>query len=163
MSTASPAKPRNAQLTFLALAILVNILASLAVHRAAGAERYRLVAFGAALDMTVTVTSLYYWLIVRPGLRRKSSLVFVALMGLTRAAFALPDVIPGRALIGAGAEIALVTALVLGFRRARRLSADQPDTDPVERIRAVISGIVPFRTAERALAGEFSVFYYLFA
>ncbi len=163
MSTASPARLRNSQLTFLALGLLANVLASVAVHRAAGAERYRLVAFGAALDMTVTVTALYYWLIVRPGLRRKSSLVFVALMCLTRAAFALPDVIPGRALIGAGAEIALVAALAISFRRARRLSADRPDTDPVERIRAVLSGIVPFRTAERALAGEFSILYYLFA
>ena len=113
--------------------------------------------------MTVTVTGLYWWLVVRPGLRGKSSLVFVASMGLLRASFAFPGVIPGKTFIGAGAEFALVAALAVGFRRARMLKIGEPDGDPVERIRGILSGIIPLATAARALAGEFSVLYYLFA
>lgn len=149
----------NPQLTFLGLAILVNVVASSFVHSVTDPARHRVVEFAAAGDMTVTVSALYYWLVVRPGLRPKSSLLFIALMGLLRASFAFPDAIPGKALIAGGAEVALIAALVLGFRRARRSKAE----DPVERIREILSGLIPVPTAARALAGELSVLWYAFA
>jgi hypothetical protein len=61
--------------------------------------------------------------------------------------------------IGAGAELAMVAALVFGFRRWRNAVA----SDPVERMRAILAGVIPFSTAARALAGELSVLYYGFA
>jgi hypothetical protein len=153
----------NPQPTFIALAILVNLVASGMAHAVTDSSRHRLVAFGAAVDMILTVTGLYYWLVVRPGLRSKASLIFIAVMGLLRASYAVPEVIPGKALIMAGAEAALLGAIVLGWRRARTLKAAQPDGDPAERIREILAGIVPFSTAERALGGELSVLYYGFA
>ncbi len=111
---------------------------------------------GAAFDLTVTVTVLYYRLIVRPGLRARGSLVAMAALGVLRASFAFPDVIPGRELLAAGLECALVAALWLGFRR-------HPSRDPVERFRGALARFLPFATAERALASEFSVLYYAFA
>ena len=59
---------------FLALALAINVAATMI------ASRHPQLAAPAALDMTVTVTALYYWLIVRPGLRPQKSLLFVALL-----------------------------------------------------------------------------------
>jgi hypothetical protein len=128
------------QLTFLGLALLVNAVASTVVAHVTDPARHRTVEFAAILDMTVTVTALYYWLVVRPGLRPKASLAFVALMGLLRASFAFPDAIPGRAVIAGAAELFIVGALLFGFRSA-----------------------IPFDAAATAIAGELKVFYYAFA
>jgi hypothetical protein len=78
------------------------------------------------------------------------------MLGLLRAAFAFPSVIPGKELLAAGAECSVLVVLFIGFRR-------QPGDDPVERLRGALAGILPFETAERALAGEFSVLWYAFA
>ena len=156
MTTAHRLRP---QLIFLAAAIVVNVVASMMAHSVIDPARHRVVAFGAAFDMTVTVTGLYYWLVVRPGLRPKASLLFIAFLGLLRASAAFPEVIPGRVWIGAGAEFTVAAALVVGLRSWRHAAAP----DPVERIRVILSGMIPFGTAARALAGELSVLYYGFA
>jgi hypothetical protein len=118
--------------------------------------RLQAVGIGAAFDLTVTVTALYYWLIVRRGLRARGSLVAIAVLGLLRAAFLFPHVVPGKELLAGAAECGLVAAIWRGFRRT-------PGGDPVERFRVALAGVLPFETAERALAGEFSVLYYAFA
>jgi hypothetical protein len=105
--------------------------------------------------MTVTVTALYYWLLVRPGLRPKTSLLFVALLGLLRASFAFPDVIPGRIFIAGAIELTVLGTVVMVL-----LSAG---ADPMAGIRSALAGIVPFGTAGRALAGELAVLYYAMA
>ena len=155
----APARRLNPQLTFVGLAILVNAVVSSLAHNVTDPTRHRAVEFAATADMTVTVSALYYWLVVRPGLRPKVSVLFIALMGLLRASFAFPDVIPGKALIAGGGEVLLIAALVVGFRRGWRVKAD----DPVERIQEVLSGLIPIPAAARALAGELSVLYYAFA
>ena len=109
----------------------------------------------AALDMTVTVTALYYWLLVRPGLRPRKSLIFVALLGLLRASFAFPHVVPGREFILGALELLVIGTLVKVL-----LSAGD---DPVSGIQSALAGIVPFGAAGRALGGELSVLYYAFA
>ena len=152
----APARRLNPQLSFLALAILVNVVATSLAHAVTDPSRRRAVEFAAAADMTVTVSALYYWLVVRPGLRPKISLLFVALVGLLRASFAFPQASPGKAFIGGGVELALIAALVVGFRRARQSRAD----DPVDRIQEILSGLIPIPAVVRALAGELSVLYY---
>jgi hypothetical protein len=134
---------------FLALALAINVAATMI------ASRHPQLAAPAALDMTVTVTALYYWLIVRPGLRPRKSLLFVALLGLLRASFAFPHLVPGREFIAAALEL-----LVMGTLAKVFLSAGD---DPVSGIQTSLAGIVPFGTAGRALAGELSVLYYAFA
>ncbi len=134
---------------FLALALVVNVAATVI------ASRHPQLAVAAALDMTVTVTALYYWLLVRPGLRPRKSMLFVALLGLLRASFAFPHVVPGRELIAVALELLVMATLVKVFLAA--------GDDPVSGIQAALAGIVPFGAAGRALGGELSVLYYAFA
>jgi hypothetical protein len=54
------------------------------------------IATAAVFDLTITTAALYYWLLVRPGLRSRTTMYLVALLGLFRAAFLFPEVIPGR-------------------------------------------------------------------
>ena len=135
--------------SFLALALVINVAATMI---ASGRPR---LAVPAALDMTVTVTALYYWLLVRPGLRPRKSLIFVALLGLLRASFAFPHVVPGREFILGALELLVIGTLVKAL-----LSAGD---DPVSGIQSALAGIVPFGAAGRALGGELSVLYYAFA
>src|SRR5215469_2178957 len=146
---------RYPQATFLALAALINVTAITMARTASDPARYRHVAFGASLDLTITVTAIYYWLIVRPGIRGRMSMVFIALLGLLRASFAFPSVVPGREFILAALECALIAAVILALRNAR-------GADPVERIQGAIASIVPGGFVSRALAGEFSALYYAF-
>jgi len=147
---------RHPQTTFLALALLVNIAAGAAVRMASDPARMRQVAVAASFDMTITVAAVYYWLVVRPGVRGRMSLVFVALVGLLRASFAFPSLIPGREFILAGLECAVIGAVILALRNAR-------GADPVERIYGAVAGLVPAGIVSRALAGELSALYYAFA
>jgi len=156
------ARRSHAQVTFLAAAIAVNVIASLLAHGVTDPARHRMVATGAAFDMTVTVTGLYYWLVVRPGYRHGTSLLWIAFLGLLRASFAVPEVleaVPGKFWIGAGAEFALMAAMVFGVRRWRRHGL----TDPGERVEALLASAIPFAAAARVLAGELSILYYAFA
>jgi hypothetical protein len=134
---------------FLALALVINFAATVI------ASRRPQLAAPAALDMTLTVTALYYWLLVRPGLRPRKSLLFVALLGLLRASFAFPHIVPGRAFIAGALELLVMGTLIKVF-----LSAGD---DPVSGIQTALAGIVPFGAAGRALAGELSALYYAFA
>ncbi len=143
------------QLLFLSLAICVNVAAMLAVRYFPSPK----VQLGAILDMTLTVTGLYYWLVVRPGYRGKASLAFILLMGLVRASFAFPGVLPGRELVAGVAELAVLGAILLAWRKGRALA----ETDPVLRLEAILGSFFPSATAARALAAEFAVLYYVFA
>jgi len=143
------------QFLWLALALFVNLAATLAAH-AFPSPKVRLAAI---FDMTLTVTGLYYWLVVRPGHRGKLSLAFIFLLGLLRTSFAFPGVIPGRELIIAAFEVTLAAAAFTAWRRSRTIL----ETDPVTRLRQILTGILPSETAARALAAEFAVFHYAFA
>lgn len=132
----------RAQGLFLASAAAVNF-ASLA----AAAAHPQVRPF-AVLDMSLTVAGLYYWLVVRPGHRSWLSLGLVAYLGLLRASFAFPEVVPGREWILGGLECAFIAAAGWAWRRS------QATSDPVARLRAIFG---------RVLATEFAVFYYAFA
>ena len=106
------ARRLNPQFLFLGLAVGINILV-MVLARNAASPRSNAVAVGAVLDMTVTVPALYYWLVVRPGLRNMASLGLIALLSLWRAAFAFPAIVPGKAWIGAAVECLVVGAVVL--------------------------------------------------
>ncbi len=153
---------RYPQVAFLALAVLVNVLASAAVRLAVSPGRLRVVETAAVFDMTLTVTALYYFLVVRPGIRPKASLAVVAFLGLLRASFAFPAVVPGRELLLAAGEVALVSAVVVGLRRSRSLSVSEPDADPLDRLRAVLSGLLPSDGLARVLVGELVLLQYAF-
>src|SRR6266853_1454556 len=98
----------NPYLTFLALTVLISAAASILAHSVIDPRRRALVGTAASLDLTLTVTFLYYWLLVRPGLRSRTTMLVIALLGLWRASFLFPEVVPGRIWIGGGLELAIL-------------------------------------------------------
>jgi len=149
------ARRLNPQLVFLALAVSINLLVMF-VARQTDPSRLRAVTVGAVLDVTVTVPTLYYFIVVRRGRGTLASLAIITLLSLWRASFAFPGVVPGRAWIGAALECFAIAAIVTGIRRARRAA----DSDPASRIQTAARGILPFSFASQVLAGEFTVLYY---
>ncbi|HKD07639.1 MAG TPA: hypothetical protein VKB79_17180 [Bryobacteraceae bacterium] len=147
---------RHPQTTFLGIALLINVAAGVMARAVSDPVRFRHVAVAASLDLTITVTAIYYWLVVRPGIRGRLSMVFIALLGLLRASFAFPSVIRGREFILAAAECAVVAVAILALRKAR-------GGDPVERIQTALAGIIHAAPVSRAVAGELCALYYAFA
>jgi hypothetical protein len=153
------ARRLNPYFLFLAVAVSVGFCASFIAR---STHRYPLAA-GASLDLMLTVPAAWYWLLVRPGLRSKNTVLFVAQMGLLRAAFLFPDVVPGRVWIAGGMELALIALVVTSLRRASGGPAADRTADPIDRLRAVFHRFTPSIVAAKAMASEFSVFYYAFA
>jgi hypothetical protein len=147
---------RHPQTAFLVLALLISVMAGAAPRMVSNPTHYRRIAFAASIDMTLTVTALYYLLVVRPGIRGRMSMVFVALLGLLRASFAFPSVVPNREFILAAVECAVIAVAILALRNAR-------GADPLERIQGAVASIVPNGAVSRAVAGELSALYYAFA
>jgi len=116
---------------FASLTLSVSTVASFIAHY----DRRLSLAAGASLDLTLTVTAAWYWLLVRPGLRSKVSLVFVALSGLCRAAFLFPEVVPGKLWIGVGLELAIIVS-VAEFTRIARPDGRRPGRAATRFIRA---------------------------
>jgi hypothetical protein len=141
---------------FLSLTILISVLATYLAH----SSQQTPIKVGASLDLTFTVTFLYYWLLVRNGLRSHKSMLFIALLGLWRASFLFPQVVPGKVWIGAGVEVAVFSAVGAGLWRSRKAVSNG---DPIERLRNAFAGIVPVPAAARMMASECAVLYYAFA
>ncbi len=155
-----PAAARfNPYFIFLPVAIAVSVIASGIAH---SAQPYPLAA-AAVLDLTLTIPVAWYLLLVRPGFRPKSTLIFVALAGLWRASVLFPRVVPGKIWIAGGVELAFIAAIVVGLRNSRRReSLNGADLDPVDRLREISAGFTPFKAVANAMASEFSVLYYAF-
>ena len=63
----------------------------------------------------------------------------IALLGLWRAAFLFPDVIPGKVWIGVGFELGIFAAVGMALWQSRGAA---PEGDPVERLRAAFAGFI---------------------
>ncbi len=154
-------------LFFLGFSVSVSGIASWLAH----IPHVRLVALAASMDLILTVPIVWYLLMVRPGLRSKASMVFIGLLGLWRASFLFPDVVPGKLLIGAGIEFMIVVSLVVSLRGARQLTAFR-DADPIDRFRQALQRLLypetrcansaPVGISVKAVASELSVGYYAF-
>jgi hypothetical protein len=149
----------NPYLIFLALTITISAIASSLAHAVTDPGRRALIGTAAALDLTFTVTFLYYWLLVRPGLRGKATMFFVAVLGLWRASFLFPEVVPGKVWIGGGLELAVFAAVGTALWKSRRAGRAG---DPLERLTAAFSSLVPVPAAARVMASECAVLYYGF-
>jgi hypothetical protein len=153
------ARRLNPYFSFLAITVFISAVISALAHSITDPSRRPLVGAASALDLTFTITALYYWLLVRPGLRSRTTMVFVALLGLWRAAFLFPDVIPGKVWIGGGLELAIFAAVGTAILKSR---GTLRESDPVECLRSAFAGFIPVPAAARILAGEFAVLYYGF-
>jgi hypothetical protein len=148
---------------FIGFSILVSAIASWLAH----SPHHQPIAVAATMDLALTVPAAWYWLMVRPGLRSKATVAFVACLGFWRASLLFPEVLPNKPWIGMALELMLVAAVVAGWRAVRSQSAAYRDADPLDRLSAAIQSQIARAEAPgfpaKAIATEFSVFYYAFA
>ena len=141
---------RARYLLFLAAMVSVNVIDGYAIRSIADPARHATVAFAASLDVVLVVSAVYYWLLVRPGLRAPGSVAFIAFTGALHATYFYPQgALAREILLGAG-EFGLA-ALVIA--RVRRMG----NGDPADAIRNAIPAAIP---AARLIAGELTVLYY---
>lgn len=147
----------NPYLVFLAIAALVAITESVIAHSIIDPDRHARIGIFATLDLTLVVPALYYWLLVKSGRRSMITMFFVAVMGLWRAAFLFPEVIPGKIWIGSVLEAALLAAAGTALWESRRVFGG---SDPVELLRDTFGRIIPVPAIARIMASECAVLYY---
>jgi hypothetical protein len=131
---------------FVLLALAINAIDSAAMRAAVNSPRRMIVVTGAWFDMIVVVAALYYWLLVRSGIRGRWTVVPIALAGLVRAT-------SSKALVAGLCELALIAFVVVHLRGRRRTP------DPVEAIAGAMRRLFPPRLAG-ILATEFGILYY---
>ncbi|HTS29380.1 MAG TPA: hypothetical protein VMH81_26100 [Bryobacteraceae bacterium] len=139
---------------FLAAALGINLTAFFLAHQVAKPP----VAYGAAFDVAVTVPLLYFWLVVRAGLQPAITLVPLFLVALIRATYVAPGLGWMRPVIGACAELAVLTVLTVRVRRGLRVAGTGGDF--LERVGLAASEVVPVAPAAELLAAEIAVLYF---
>ncbi len=146
--------------TFLVLALLINATASILSRHHFNKEANYLVPYAACFDMTVTVPTLYYFLIVRRGIQTSTSLFLLILVCLLRAFFVFPKVIHGESLLIA-TEVGTVAFICLRIRQGLRDAGNLSwSSDPLQQIEAACKAIVPIKHVSHFIASELTVIYY---
>jgi len=143
---------------FLLLAVAINAIDSAIVRTVTDPGRRMAVSAAATLDLVVVVCAIYYWLLVRPGIRGRVSLIPIALLGVLRATFLYPNARTLAAFAAGACEIALIAFVVIQVRAKVRRSPGKRAGDPVDLLRASLEPILP--GAARFLAAELSILYY---
>jgi hypothetical protein len=146
---------------FVLLALAINGIDS-AVTRSIADPRQRLiVAAAASFDVVVLVTAVYYWLLVRPRIRARWSVIPIALSGVLHATYFYPNAAAGRAVFAGLCEVSLIGLVAIRVRQGiRRGRTGESDGDPLDAIRAATASVLPGSVAAKLLATEFCVLYY---
>jgi len=118
---------------FFLLALTINIVDSTLVRSISDPGKRLFVAGGAVFDLTLTVSATYYWLLVRPGIRGRASLMAIALIGILRATFLFPNARTVTAAVGALCELGLAAFVIVQVRQRVRHRRSNPD--PADAIR----------------------------
>lgn len=145
---------------FVLLAITINVIDGAITRSIADPGKRMLVAGAATLDLVVVVAAIYYWLLVRPGIRGRGSLIAILLLGGLRATFLFPGARAAMALAGGLCEAGLIAFVVVQVRRRARRGPGERDGDPVDAMRTALEPIFPVPGVARMLAAELSVLYY---
>lgn len=143
---------------FLLLALAINLVDRAIVGTIADPGRRMIVSAAATLDLVIVVCAIYYWLLVRPGIRGRVSLIPIALLGALRATFLYPNARTLAAFAAGACEVALIAFVVIQVRDKVRRNPGQRAGDPVDLLRASLEPILP--GAARFFAAELSIFYY---
>jgi hypothetical protein len=117
------------------------------------------------------VSLIYYFLLVRPGIRGRATLAAVALLGLVRATFLFPaglfpeGLFPEGAILKAAvagfAELGLIAFVVIAVRRHKAVAHRAGgEADPVDSMQAALEKLLMSPLIARIMAAEFSVLYY---
>jgi hypothetical protein len=144
---------------FVLLMLSINLIDGLVTPSIEDPERRMLVAVAATFDVVVLVTALYYWLLVRPGIRGRTSLAVVALTSVVRATFLYPNAAGMRAVITGVCEAGLI-GFVFVHLRHRKQGAPERALDPLEAIRAALANVVFVPVLLNAIAAEATILYY---
>ena len=143
---------------FLLLALAINWIDRAIVRSVADPGRRVLVSAAATVDLVVVVCAIYFWLLVRPGIRGRVSLIPIALLGALRATFLYPNARTLAAFAAGACEVALIAFVVIQVRAKARRHPGTRAGDPVDLLRASLEPILP--GAARFLAAELGIFYY---
>src|SRR5277367_6056547 len=127
---------RTRHALFVLLALAINLIDGLVTRSIAAPGRRSLVAAAASVDVILVVSLLYYWLLVRPGIRARASLSFIALLGALHATYFWPIQVPVRAALAGLCELGLLAFVAVRvFRGTRHRSIKDASSDPVDAIR----------------------------
>jgi hypothetical protein len=143
---------------FFLLAVSIYLVDSLACRMAADSSHRMLVAAGASFDLVLVIGLLYYWLLVRPGLRPRAGLVFVGVLGLLRASFLFPEGVMAKAALAGCAELGLIAYVSVQVVRSRKFGT--ASSDPLIALQKAVVAVIPFPAAANAVAMEMSIAYY---
>ncbi len=143
-------------LLFVLLAITINLIDSAVTRSIVVPEPRLLVATAASADVILVVSFLYYWLLVRPGIRAPGSLTFVALLGALHATYFWPLATNVRVALAALCELGLIGFVAVRIVRG----TTQGETDPVDSVQRTLSSVFLPPFATRMVAAEISVLYY---
>lgn len=149
------ANTRQRTAVFLAVAVAINVIDSYVVSVPRTGVRLSLVRAAASIDVVLVVSAIYFFMLVRPGIRPHWSMAPVALAGIWHAAYFYPQFGSVKAVAAALFELGLAGFVIVRFRRSFRT-----DGDPADRLRAVIFEMVPIPAAANVLASELTVLYY---
>ena len=148
---------RYAAFVFLMLAI--NLIDSLITRSIADPGRRIAVALAASFDVVVVISALYYWMLVRPGIRARGSLFAIALTGVLRATYFYPHGTALREIVAGLCEAGLIGFVIVQVRNARA-GREQEDADPLDDIAAALRSVLPVPGVARLIAAELGSLYY---
>lgn len=143
---------------FVVAALLINILDRTLIRSEGDPRRQVILALAASVDVVIVVTALYYWLLVRPGLRTNASMIAVIVLSVIRAG----SLFPARSvkvLVAGVCEMLILAFVVIYTRRITRVRRDA-EVDPVEAIRTAVQTVLPIPIAVNGLTAELSILYY---
>jgi hypothetical protein len=152
------ANDRRARYTaFVLLMVSINVIDGMVVRSIADPGRRLVVAGGASFDVVAVVSALYYWMLVRPGIRAPRSLVPIILIGALHATYFYPSVLAIRTITAGLCEVGLIGFVLVQVRRNIR---GQRDTDTSSAIRAALAGGWMGPVLANVLTAELSILYY---
>ena len=82
---------RTRYAVFFLLAVTINIIDGAITRSVSDTSKRTLVAAAASVDLIVVVSAIYYWLLVRVGIRSRESLIPIFLLGVLHASLLYPN------------------------------------------------------------------------
>ena len=142
---------------FIALALLINIVDGTLTRSAADARRQLILAIASSFDVILVVAALYYWLLVRAGIRTNSSMIVVTLLGTIGAGFLFPNG-SVKMIVAGTCELGFIGIVMIYVQKVRKTSRGT-EADSVKVIRRTVRTLLPLPIAVNALTAELAMLY----
>jgi hypothetical protein len=140
----------------------INLIDGLVIRSFAGHPGKRMIlAIASSFDVILVVLALYYWLLVRPGIRAPGSMVAITLTGMLRATYFYPNALAIRGIVGGLCEAGLLGFVLVQVRRSARRTLDKKENiDPLDAIRKALTGVSSGVWMEKLITAELGILYY---